>query len=96
MTTETTTDEEDDTLSWEEQRDEIKRLNSICIKAAEQIITGKDETVKYYTKDSEPVYTTIADGLDMLSRCSSIARQWMAMTGGSEDPSKIPDEKLFK
>lgn len=70
--------EEPKPLSWEQQEEEIRVLNSLCIAEARTIIKGESTTVKFITKEGESIFESVADGIDMLARCSSIAKQWTA------------------
>lgn len=91
-------------MTWEEQRDEIERLNALCLEQAKEIIEGKSEIIKGYTKAGngqapEPIYITILDGVDLLSRCSSIAKQWTTELRHEKPkdgtkPGEVDPEKL--
>src|SRR5688572_28986168 len=85
-------DKESEPLTWEEQEEEIRRLNSLAIKFAGDVIEGADMEVKFVTKSGDPVYTTKSDGIDMLSRCSSIAKQWTAERRQSRPKGEDDDD----
>lgn len=83
--------------TWEEQRDEICRLNDLALEHAKGLIEGTTVEQKGEDKNGDPIYTEVSDGVDMLARCSTIAKQWMSearQSGGTAPPEELPDEKL--
>jgi len=86
--------------TWEEQREEIQRLNDLCIEQAAKFIEDKEQIVKGVAKDGTPYYTSALDGMDMLARCSSIAKQWTSELRQSQPTEKekpeASDEQLAR
>jgi hypothetical protein len=82
---------ESDSLTWEEQRDEIQRLNAKALKHAAGLIDGTTVEQKGTDREGDPLYTEVSDGVDMLARCSTIAKQWMSEirqgSGGPVEPT---------
>jgi len=86
--------------TWEEQRDEIQRLNDLALDYASGLIEGTTVEQKGEDKDGDPVYTEVSDGVDMLARCSTIAKQWMSEArqsgNGGITADELNDDKLRK
>lgn len=84
--------------TWEEQRDEIQRLNSLALDHAKGLIDGTTVEEKGQDREGNPIYTEVSDGVDMLARCSTIAKQWMSEMRQSSptgnEPTAIDDDKL--
>lgn len=84
-------------MTWEEQRDEIQRLNAKALKYAGEMIDGTRVEEKGKDREGNPIFTEVSDGIDMLARCSTIARQWMAelrQTGNGQPTSEPSDDQL--
>lgn len=82
--------------TWQEQSEEIQRLNDLALEHARNLIEGVTVEQKGTDKEGEPIYTDVADGVDMLARCSTIAKQWMSeLRQGkqSEEDEKKPEEE---
>lgn len=85
-------------MTWEEQRDEIQRLNAKALKYASDLIDGTKVEQKGIDREGNPIFTEVSDGIDMLARCSTIAKQWMSeqRQAGSVQATSEPSDHDLK